>query len=125
MTTKEIIESGNLELYVFGLLNEHETKKISELAKFDTSIHDEIISIEKAIISLSSSFSPNISADNFEKIRAKLNLKHEGITEKKPKNNFIQYLGWAASIILSLCVSYQYLIIINKGETLKTASQKK
>ena len=48
MNTQEYIESGNLELYVYGLLNESETKEISELAKINPAIGKEIISIEKA-----------------------------------------------------------------------------
>ncbi|WP_395066612.1 hypothetical protein [Flavobacterium sp.] len=92
MTTQETIESGNLELYVYGLLNESETKEISELADASPAMKSEIISIEKAILNLSSSFSPNISADNFEKIKAKLQLKHGKVIDMKSKSNTSQYL---------------------------------
>lgn len=108
MNTQENIESGNLELYVYGLLNESETKEISELAKADPVIKNEIVSIEKAILNLSSSFSPNISAENFEKIKARLELKHGKVVDMKPKSNRLQYLGWAASIALLVGVGYQY-----------------
>ena len=108
MNTKEYIESGNLELYVYGLLSESETKEISTLAKSDGALQSEIVSIEMAIINLSSSFSPLISAENFEKIKAKLELKHSKVIDMKPKSNASQYIGWAASIALLIGVGFQY-----------------
>ena len=115
MNTQEYIESGNLELYVYGLLDESETKKISELAKNNPEIKKEIVSIEKAILNLSSSFSPAISAENFEKIKAKLEMKHGKVVNLQPKSNWSQYLGWAASIVLLIGIGYQY----NKQQIIK------
>ena len=130
MTTQEYIESGDLELYVFGLLDESRTKEISELERNSPAIKGEIISIEKAILNLSSSFSPTISSDNFEKIKAKLEMKHGKVIEMKSKSNWSQYLGWAASIALLLGVGYQYNELndsstkINSIETEKSNLQK-
>ena len=115
MNTQEYIESGNLELYVYGLLDESETKKISELSKNNPEIKKEIVSIEKAILNLSSSFSPAISAENFEKIKAKLEMKHGKVVDLQPKSNWSQYLGWAASIVLLIGIGYQY----NKQQIIK------
>ncbi len=106
MTTTEIINSGDLELYVYGLLNESETKQIATIAKSDAEVAAEIVSIEKSILHLSSSFSPHISSDVFEKIRAKLEIKHAQIVNMKPKRSSIQYLGWAAAAVLVLGISY-------------------
>ena len=39
MNTTEMINSGRLELYVYGLINESETKEISELAKINPAIN--------------------------------------------------------------------------------------
>lgn len=130
MTTQEYIESGDLELYVFGLLDESRTKEISELERNSPAIKSEITSIEKAILNLSSSFSPTISADNFEKIKVKLEMKHGKVIEMKSKSNWSQYLGWAASIALLLGVGYQYNELndstskINSIETEKSNLQK-
>jgi len=125
MNTQEYIESGNLELYVYGLLNESETKEISELAKINPAIGQEIISIEKAILNLSSSFSPTISSENFEKIKAKLELKHGKIVDMKPKSNWSQYLGWAASIALLIGVGYQYTQLNSTSQQLNTIETEK
>lgn len=108
MDTKQYIESGILELHVYGLLSEAENREVSQMAKEHQEIKDEIISIEKAIVNLSTSFSPFLSADNFEKIKAKLDLKYSKVIEMKPKNNRLQYLGWAAAVMLLAGVGYQY-----------------
>ncbi len=108
METKEYIESGILELYVYGLLNESENEEVASKAKNSTEINSEIIAIEKAIVALSSSFSPFHSVVNFEKIKEKLELKHAKVIPLESRNNKLQYVGWAAAILLLLGVGYQY-----------------
>ena len=78
------------------------------MAKENKEIEAEIISIEKAIVNLSTSFSPFLSADNFEKIKAKLDLKYSKVIEMKPRNNWSQYVGWAVAVTLLVGVGYQY-----------------
>jgi anti-sigma-K factor RskA len=101
MDISTYINSGILELYVYGLCTDDENREINELSKQHQVIENEIISIEKSIINLSSSFSPFLSSDNFSKIKQKLELKHQ-VIQMKPKSNFNQYLGWgvAAAFVL-------------------------
>jgi anti-sigma-K factor RskA len=108
METKEYIESGILELYVYGLLTENENEEVNAMAKNNPEINEEIIAIEKAIVALSSSFSPFISAEHFEKIKEKLELKHSKVIELEPTRNWSQYVGWAAAILLLVGIGYQY-----------------
>jgi anti-sigma-K factor RskA len=108
MDTKQYIDSGNLELYVYGLLSEAENMEIAALAKEHSEINDEIISIEKAIIALSSTFSPFHSVANYEKIKAKLELKHGKVIEMTPSKSRYTYIGWAAAVIFLLGIGYQY-----------------
>ncbi len=114
MNTQEYIESGILELYVFGVLNETETKEINALEKVDMLIKIEIDTIEKSILNLSSSFAPIVSPEVFEKIKAQLELKYYVRTENKeviqlePKSNFKSYLGWAASFLFLIGTGYYY-----------------
>ena len=68
MDTNTYIASGKLELYVYGLLTEAENIEIAQLAKEHSEINDEIIAIEKAIVALSTGFSPFLSISNYEKI---------------------------------------------------------
>jgi anti-sigma-K factor RskA len=107
MDTKEYIESGILELYVYGLLSEAENIEVSTMAKNHPGINDEIIAIEKGIVALSSSFSPFHSVANFEKIKAKLELKHSNVVQMKPRN-WSNYMGWAAAVVLLIGIGYQY-----------------
>ena len=108
METNEYIESGILELYVFGLLNESENSDIYQKAKNNTAIHNEIIAIEKAIVNLSTSFSPYLSAVNFEKIKSKLEIKHNNVIQLESKKNKSNYIGWAAAAVFLIGFGYQY-----------------
>ncbi|WP_158727877.1 MULTISPECIES: anti-sigma factor domain-containing protein [unclassified Flavobacterium] len=108
METKEYIESGILELYVYGLLSESESEEVASKAKNSAEINSEIIAIEKAIVALSSSFSPFHSVANFEKIKEKLELKHAPVIALESSSNKMQYLGWAAALLLLLGAGYQY-----------------
>ena len=108
METKEYIESGVLELYVYGLLNEIENEEVVTMAKNNLEINEEIIAIEKAIVALSSSFSPFLSVANFEKVKEKLELKHAEVIQLEPTKNRSQYIGWAAAVLLLIGLGYQY-----------------
>lgn len=117
METKEYIESGILELYVFGILSEAETEEVSKMAVSNAEINEEILSIEKAIISLSFSMAPYLSAANFLKIKNQLIQKHGGVVEMKPQSKTFSYLGWAAAVLLMVGVGY----LFNEGK--KSESQ--
>lgn len=108
MENKEYIESGILELYVYGLLSETESEEVAAMAKNNPEINAEIIAIEKAIVSLSSSFAPFHSVENYEKIKAKLELNPTKVIEMEPSRNWAQYIGWAAAILLLVGIGYQY-----------------
>lgn len=109
MKNKELIESGNLELYVFGLLSETENAEIAKIAAEDVEVRNEIISIEKSVIALSSSFAPNLSAENYNKIKQKLDLDTD-VIQLRPKSNISQYVGWAAAAIFLIGCGYFYSI---------------
>jgi anti-sigma-K factor RskA len=106
-TPNEYIESGDLELYVYGLLSESENEEIAKAAKKHKEIENEIIAIEKAIVNISTSFSPFLSVENFEKIKSKLDLKYSKVITMKTNTRF-RYMGWAAAAVLLLGIGYQY-----------------
>jgi anti-sigma-K factor RskA len=108
MENQEYIESGILELYVYGLLTEDENLEVGKMARQHKEINDEIIAIEKAIVNLSTSFSPFLSTENFRKIKEKLELKHGKAIDMKPSRNRSQYIGWAAAILLLIGIGYQF-----------------
>ena len=125
MDTKQYIESGILELYVYGLLSETENMEVAQMAKEHKEIGAEIISIEKAIVNLSISFSPFLSAENFEKIKAKLDFKYSKVIEIKSRNNWSQYVGWAAAVTLLLGIGYQYTQLSETKNLVATAEKEK
>lgn len=125
MEAQEYIESGTLELYVYGLLTEKENIEIAELAKINPEVDKEIIAIEKAIVALSSSFAPFHSVENFEKIKARLELKHGKVVELQPKSNWTQYVGWAAAVLLLLGFGYQTLELTQSKEAISTVGTEK
>ena len=125
MEAQEYIESGILELYVYGLLTETENLEIAEMAKRSPEVDQEIISIEKAIVALSSSFSPFHSVANFEKIKARLELKHGKVVEMKPASNWSQYVGWAAAVLFLLGLGYQTLELTKTKDAISTVGNEK
>jgi len=125
MEAQEYIDSGILELYVYGLLTETENLEIAELAKKNPNVEEEIIAIEKAIVALSSSFAPFHSVANFEKIKARLELKHGKVVEMKPASNWSQYVGWAAAVLFLLGLGYQTLELTKTKEAISTVGNEK
>lgn len=125
MEAQEYIESGILELYVYGLLTETENLEIAEMAKKNPEVEQEILEIEKAIIALSSSFSPFHSVANFEKIKARLELKHGKVVDMKPASNWSQYVGWAAAVLMLLGLGYQTLELTKTKEAIATVGNEK
>ena len=125
MEAQQYIESGILELYVYGLLSEKENLEISELAKKNPDIENEIISIEKAVMALSSSFSPFHSAANFEKIKANLKLKDSKTINIKEASNWRHYAGWAAAVLLMLGFGYQTLELTKSRQAVSEAGNEK
>lgn len=124
MKNKELIESGNLELYVFGLLSEAEATEIAKIAEVDVEVKNEIVSIEKSVIALSSSFAPTLSAENYSKIKQKLDLDKE-VIQLKPKSNISQYIGWTAAAIFLLGCGFLYNLQRNNVNEIEDLLDKK
>ena len=124
MNTKEYIDSGVLELYVYGLLSDPENEEVNRIALTHPEIMQEIISIEKAILNISTSFSPFLSVDNFARIKSQLELKHSKVIPLQSKSA-IQYMGWAAAILLLLGLGYQYNLLHQTQSQIVTVEAEK
>ncbi len=72
MSTQEYIESGILELYVYGKLNELETEEVHKMAQQHSEIREEIVAIEKTVILLSGSVAPHLSGQHYEAIKQQI-----------------------------------------------------
>ncbi|HBK82513.1 MAG TPA: anti-sigma factor, partial [Flavobacterium sp.] len=60
MTSKEFIESGILEMYVFGNLSEEETIKVHQMMADYPVVKQEVVAIENAVLDLSQSVAPHL-----------------------------------------------------------------
>jgi hypothetical protein len=112
MSTQEYIESGILELYVYGKLNDSEIEEVVKMASQYDEIRAEITEIENAMVYLSGSVAPRLSGKNYEDIKQKLFGNETKIVELKPdikpKSNISQYLGWAAALVFLTGGGYLY-----------------
>lgn len=111
MNIREYIESGILELYIFGRLSDAENEEVRKMEQQHHEVHHEIVAIEKAVINLSYSMAPYLSTENYEKIREQLIEKHTEAKvvdiNRKPKSNILQYVGWAAAVLLLFGLIFQ------------------
>lgn len=107
MKVGEFIETGILELYLFGKTTDEETAQVNQMAADHKTVRDEILSIEKAVISLSYSMAPYLSADVYARIREQLIEKH-GVVQLQRGTNWAAYIGWTAAMLLLAAGIYQY-----------------
>ena len=124
MNSREYIESGILELYVFGKLSDEEIAEVNQMATQYPEVREEIKAIESAVINLSHSIAPHLSATNFGKIRAEL-LGRSKVIEMKPKTNWAQYTGWVAAAVLVVGFGLQFYKLNQTNETLNNVSTEK
>lgn len=105
MNTTEYIESGILELYVYGLLTLEENKMVAEIAREHSDVRDEIVAIEKSMISFSGGFSPSLPSSKHDEIRSKIIGKQK---DDRPVKTRTSYFGWAAALVFLLLAGYFY-----------------
>ncbi len=123
MTKKEIIESGVLEQYVLGLLeNDEEAQVLSWLEKYPD-LRDHLIGIETLMeqIALDESIEPPPEARQnvLDRVEAEMNSRKP----EKGSNSFLQSLGWIAAGICLLAAGMLWSSnknVISELETLKS-----
>jgi len=101
MDTKDYIESGLLELYVYGVLSSKEQAKIAQDVAKDPELQAEVESIKSILLELSKATSPGLKPSIKESVVTKLRSKPFQHTPKiKITTSNYSYFGWAASIFL-------------------------
>ena len=122
MSTQEYIDSGILELYVYGCLNASEIEEVNKMAQQFAVIREEIIAIEKSLISLSGSVSPRLSGKNYEIIKQQIFETQPKVipiqAEVKSQNKLSNYLGWAAAVLFLAGTIYYYQEDVTKTSTI-------
>ncbi|MFN3639487.1 MAG: anti-sigma factor domain-containing protein [Flavobacterium sp.] len=130
MTPQEYIDSGVLELYVYGLLNEQEVEEVNKMALQHPEIKKEIEQIESTMLALSGSISPNIPVENFEAIK-KLIFSEKNQEEPQTvipiskKKNYREYFAWAAVVLLLAGLGYLFNEMTQKDDLLNSLEDEK
>ena len=121
MNINEYIESGVLELYVYGKLNDAEAAEVSEMLSKHPEVTTEVEAIEKAMLKLASTVAPYNPKDILARITAKLTHKQEAKVVAMPRKsrNTSAIIGWAASIALIGGLAYMINENNNLRESLK------
>lgn len=107
MSNKEIIASGDLELYVAGLLPEEKAVKISKLIEEDDAIRKEVEAIESIVLKLAKESTNQSDQDFTALLKHIVTHKEEQAdrtldVQEKSKPKVIQllpYIGWAAAVL--------------------------
>lgn len=117
MDVKEYIASGILELYVAGALNEEQNLEVQHYALEYHEIREEIEAIENALLQVTKAASPGLSDNSFKNIKQEISevIPFEPDIHRT-KTPWIQYLGWAASLLFAAGLLWMYL----ENDRLKT-----
>ncbi|MEN8816132.1 MAG: anti-sigma factor [Nonlabens sp.] len=114
MDIQELINSGDLELYVCGVLDLERSIEITKELKNNISLQLEVQQIEETYMKLASGLAPNKDElDLYDKLEAIIG----GDNTKNNSNSRSNYLGWAAAISLLLASSYLYMNNANLTES--------
>ncbi len=97
MNTREIIESGKLELYVCGALSEREMREIALLADLNADLRQEISRIENDLVNYAESFEKAPNQETLDKILKNIKSGNKTFQVDFKTNRF--NWAYAASII--------------------------
>lgn len=111
MTAKEYIESGILELYVYGTLSVAENNEVNAAIAKYPEVKAEVEKIEHTLKSLAEQTAPPVSANVWNAINSRLFNNNV----KKLHTSKVAYIGWAASFLLVLGIFW----LLNQNNQLK------
>lgn len=118
MDKKNYIESGILELYVYGALSEEESAEVTKFLKQYPEIEKEVEEIEAALMDLSAAVAPKNPQFLINTITQKLEERNAQAPLRK-RTNVPAYIGWAASILLLVGLFFMF----NKNRELRESLQ--
>ena len=98
MDTKEIIESGKLELYVCGALPPEEAKEIDQAMRESVEVKKEVEEIEASLIILAEAVAPTLPAMVWSYILNAI-AKVRTLNNKEYSSNWPAITGWAAAVL--------------------------
>jgi anti-sigma-K factor RskA len=142
MTKEELISSGELELYVAGLLSEERTAEISDIISKDKAVEKEVDEIEQVVMRLASestltknqNFSEVLKKIVTDRISDETKVVSMESTSKQKTFSIGKVAGWAAAAVFLIMFGFQFQnnneinenlnASIEEKETLKDSIQK-
>ena len=117
MNTKEIIESGKLELYVCGALSEREMREIALLADLNSDLREEISRIESDLVNYAESFEKAPSQATLDKTLKNIKSGNKTFQVDFRSNRF--NWAYAATIVGFLIMSSIAFYLWKQNEILQ------
>jgi len=115
----DYIESGILELYVYGALTETESAEVvAKLREYPT-VEEEVAAIEHSLMQLSSAAAPYNPEQLIASIKTKLGSSKKVIPITRKKSSLVPYLGWAASLLFLIGL----FVLFNRNNELQNSVQ--
>jgi anti-sigma-K factor RskA len=116
MTNKELITSGELELYVAGLLSEERNKEIAVLVEQDEALKKEVEDIENVVMHLAGQATTSDNQDFTavlkkivtDRVSEQTNVKSISTTTKPKVFPLAKVAGWAAAAVFLLLFGFQF-----------------
>lgn len=120
----EYIESGQLELFVYGVLPESEMQEVAEAVEKYPAVSEEVERIEKIAMQLARAVSPGSKPENFVQIYQGLR-DQEGVVSISGKQNWSSIVAWAAVAVLVVGMFWMFQQKTNLGTELEQAEIEK
>jgi len=103
MTEQELIDSGELELYVAGKLSDQRMQEITTVIKQKGPAYKETLAIERALRKFTTALSPLDTSHLFPLISQRIHMN------EMRSNAWIKYVGWAACLLFFFGMGYFYV----------------
>ncbi|RXG15608.1 anti-sigma-K factor RskA [Leeuwenhoekiella aestuarii] len=122
MDIQEYIESGILEMYVYGALTSKESEEVSTVLKQYPEVEKEVEQIEAALQNLATAAAPYNPEEMLTAIRAKLQ-NNTGVVQLNPatqkRTRLLSFISIAASVIFLIGI----FVLLNRTNTLRKELQ--
>lgn len=107
MDIEKYINSGILELYVYGALSDEESEEVTRILRQYPEVKTEVDEIEAALRTLSAAAAPNNPQFLINSLKTKLSSRTT-VTQVPVKSSPAAYIGWAASLLLLVGLFYMF-----------------
>ncbi|MGJ8685175.1 MAG: anti-sigma factor [Nonlabens sp.] len=121
MDIQQLIESGDLELYVCGALPATRAQEIAAISKQHPQVLEEIISIENAYQRLAAGLAPAHDDKTYDRLEAIIGANKNNNT----RSSWSPIIGWAAAGLLLIASGYLFNANNNAQDQLVQTEQQK